>query len=287
MATTRSLSTTNAQRKFGFATATTDPEAVLADPLVDAVFVVTRHRSHADFVCRALEHGKAVFVEKPLALDEDQLARVKDTIERTGNDRLMVGFNRRFAPLVSEIRHGLGLLRAPLTVRYLVNAGHLDPTSWYLDEEAEGSRFTGEGGHFIDAVSSLVGADPMAVHAAQTPAAACLQLTARYPDGSLGTVTYTTDGEARFPKETLDVMGNGRSARLDNFTKATVWGASGKDTTRSFLTQDKGQRAMLEQFVAAVRHGSPMPTPLSSLLATTQATLSTQASLSSGGWVSL
>ena len=100
------------------------------------MFVVTRHRAHADFVIRALEHGKAVFVEKPLALDEDQLDRVVAAVERTGNDRLMVGFNRRFAPLVGELRKGVEPGRSPLTVRYLVNAGRLDPSSWYLDEDA-------------------------------------------------------------------------------------------------------------------------------------------------------
>jgi predicted dehydrogenase/NADPH:quinone reductase-like Zn-dependent oxidoreductase len=287
VATTRSLSTVNAQRKFGFVHATTDADSVLADPLVDAVFVVTRHRAHADFVIRALEHGKAVFVEKPLALDEEELDRVVEAIERTGNDRLMVGFNRRFAPLVGELRKGVVPGRSPSTVRYLVNAGRLDPSSWYLDEEAEGSRFTGEGGHFIDTVSWLVGAEPLAVHAVSAAGAGDLQLMLRYPDGSLATITYATDGHARFPKETLDLLGGERSARLDNFTKATVWSASGKDSSRSLLAQDKGQRRMLEQFVAAVRHGTAMPISIPSLIATTRATLKARESLSTGGWVSL
>ena len=287
VATTRSLSTVNAQRKFGFVHATTDADSVLADPQVDAVFVVTRHRAHADFVIRALEHGKAVFVEKPLALDEDQLDRVVAAVERTGNDRLMVGFNRRFAPLVGELRKGVEPGRSPLTVRYLVNAGRLDPSSWYLDEDGEGSRFTGEGGHFIDTVSWLIGAEPLAVHAVSAAGAGDLQLMLRYPDGSLATITYATDGHARFPKETLDLLGGDRSARLDNFTKATVWSVSGKDSSRSLLTQDKGQRRMLEQFVAAVRHGTAMPISIPSLVATTRATLKARESLSTGGWVSL
>ena len=109
----------------------------------------------------------------------------------------------------------------------------------------------------------------------------------RYPDGSLATITYATDGHARFPKETLDLLGGERSARLDNFTKATVWSVSGKDSSRSLLAQDKGQRRMLEQFVAAVRHGTAMPISIPSLIATTRATLKARESLSTGGWVSL
>ncbi|WP_230209035.1 bi-domain-containing oxidoreductase [Nostocoides sp. HKS02] len=118
VATTRSLSAVNAVRKFGFQTATTDSATVLADPQIDAVFVVTRHHSHAEFVCRALEQGKAVFVEKPLALTREDVDRVLEVVDRTGNDRLMVGFNRRFAPLVHRpaptVRNARGAGECPL-----------------------------------------------------------------------------------------------------------------------------------------------------------------------------
>ena len=124
------------------------------------VFVVTRHQSHADLVCRALRSGKAVFVEKPLALSEEQLERVLATVEETGNDRLMVGFNRRFAPLFVHLREHFRRNDAPVSARYLVNAGQLDPASWYLKADTEGSRFAGEGGHFVDTLTALVGHDP-------------------------------------------------------------------------------------------------------------------------------
>ena len=163
VATTRSLSGLNAQRKFGFATITTSVETVLDDDTLDAVFIVTRHHSHAGLVCQALKRGLAVFVEKPLALTEDQLVEVLDTVEESGNDRVMVGFNRRFAPLFTDLRKRLGPFRGPVSARYLVNAGRLDPGSWYLNEELEGSRFAGEGGHFIDTLSALVGHDPVEV----------------------------------------------------------------------------------------------------------------------------
>jgi len=286
VATTRSLSAVNAQKKFGFARVTTDADAVLADPALDAVFVVTRHASHADFVCRALEAGKAVFVEKPLALSEEQVQRVVETVVRTGNDRLMVGFNRRFAPLFVDLRRKFGPVEEPVSARYLVNAGRLAADSWYLNEGLEGSRFAGEGGHFVDALTAFVGKDPVEVHAWQTPGGGDLHVALRYADGSLGTITYATGGHARFPKETIDVTGGGRNARLDNFTRATVWGRGGRDTKRA-LGQDKGQKAQLRAFLDAVRSGGAMPIHWESLVTTTRATLAAGTSASSGQAVTL
>ena len=287
VATTRSLSAVNAQQKFGFQTATTEADAVLDDPSIDAVFVVTRHHSHADFACKALERGKAVFVEKPLALTAEQVDTLLETVARTGNDRLMVGFNRRFAPLFTFLQRGFGSLEAPVSARYLVSAGRLDANSWYRNEGLEGSRFLGEGGHFLDSLSAWVGHHPAAVHALQTPDGEAVQVSVTFTDGSLGTITYTTSGSARFPKETFDVSGGGRSARLDNFTHATVWTRKGKDVKRSLVGQDKGQRAETAAFLDAVRSGGPMPIALDSLIATTRATIATETSLLTGRSVSL
>ncbi|HEX6918371.1 MAG TPA: bi-domain-containing oxidoreductase [Phycicoccus sp.] len=283
VATTRSLSAVNAQRKFGFETVTTEAEEVLADPGIDAVFVVTRHHSHAAFVCRALEHGKAVFVEKPLALSRAEVDGILDVVERTGNDRIMVGFNRRFAPLLVDLRERFGPPASPSSARYLVNAGRMATGSWYLDEQLEGSRFLGEGGHFIDTVSWWLGHHPVEVSAVETPDGADLHATLRYDDGSLATITYATAGEARAPKETFDVSGGGRNARLDNFTRGTVWTRGGRDVKRSFTGQDKGQRAEVDAFLEAVRLGAAMPIPLDSLVATTRATIAVGESLASGG----
>jgi predicted dehydrogenase/threonine dehydrogenase-like Zn-dependent dehydrogenase len=271
VATTKSLSGLNAQRKFGFATITTSVETVLDDDTLDAVFIVTRHHSHAGLVCEALKRGRAVFVEKPLALSEDQLSQVLETVNESGNDRIMVGFNRRFAPLFTDLRNRLTPFRGPLSARYLVNAGRLDPSSWYLNEELEGSRFAGEGGHFIDTLSALVGRDPVEVQA--MAAGANIHATLRYSDESVATISYVTDGSPRFPKETLDVSADGRTGRLDNFQRITAWSSKGKTGRRTLTGQDKGQRAQLERFVDALRTGSAMPIPLESLVATTRATL--------------
>jgi predicted dehydrogenase/threonine dehydrogenase-like Zn-dependent dehydrogenase len=281
--TNRSLSAVNAQRKFGFAGAGTDLDAMLSDDTIDAVFVVTRHSSHADLTCRALDAGKAVFVEKPLALDLDELDRILATVDRTGNDRLMVGFNRRFAPMLLEMKARFGATAHGGVARYLVNAGKLSPGSWYRDEESEGSRFVGEGGHFLDTLSWWLESEPVEVSAASCRSDADdLVIHIKYEDGSLAIVTYLTNCNPRTPKEIFDVSAGMRSARMDNFRSAQVWSGRRKRVRRSFGAQDKGQRTAIDAFVRSVRDGAAMPISVDSLVATTRATLAVPASLASG-----
>jgi predicted dehydrogenase/threonine dehydrogenase-like Zn-dependent dehydrogenase len=279
--TTKSLSAVNAQRRFGFTTASTSASAVLEDESLDAIFVVTRHATHADLVCRALETGKAVFVEKPLALTAEELDRITEMIAKTGNDRLMVGFNRRFAPMLAKMKASFGPASSGSVTRYLVNAGPLAADSWYRNE-GEGSRFTGEGGHFLDTLSWWADSLPEEVYAADRPDSDDVQVTVRFGNGASGVVSYLTGGNVRFPKETLDAAGGGRSARLDNFRKATVWAGRGHETIRARGGQDKGQRAELTRFVGACLAGADMPISLESLMATTRATIAVGDSLLSG-----
>jgi predicted dehydrogenase/threonine dehydrogenase-like Zn-dependent dehydrogenase len=282
VATTRSLSTVNAQRRFGFQTASTSADSVLADEALDAIFIVTRHHTHADLVCQALRTGKAVFVEKPLALTRDELQRVADTVAETGNDRLLVGFNRRYAPLLGQMKSQFGAPGGGCVLRYLVNAGRLDASSWYGNEELAGSRFNGEGGHFIDTLSWWTGKLPAEVYAVPGPEHDDVQATVRFTDGSTGTISYVTAGNPRYQKETLDVAAGGKSARLDNFKQAAVWSGRRKNQLKARGGQDKGQRQQLARFVEAVRTGSPMPISAASLMATTAATIAAGESLASG-----
>ncbi|RTL68869.1 MAG: oxidoreductase [Pseudonocardiaceae bacterium] len=285
--TTSALSAANARRKFGFAESSTDLDDVIDDPSIDAVFVVTRHSSHAALTRRALLAGKAVFVEKPLALDEAGLRSVLDAVAESGNDRLQVGFNRRFAPLLVESSRRLGRRVGPATVRYLVNAGRLDTQSWYLRSATEGSRFAGEGGHFVDTVSWLLGADPVSVYAAAAPGQEDLHAVLTYPDGSTAVITYATSGAARFPKETIEVLADGSVLRFDDFARAAVHGPRRWASSRIPRGRDKGQAAQVDAFVTAARTGGPFPTSVASLAATTRATLAVDASLASGATVRL
>lgn len=280
--TTTSLSGLNAQRKFNFARASTDTAALLEDETIDTVFVVTRHSSHAELTCRALEHGKTVFVEKPLALSGDELDRILKVVAETGNDRLMVGFNRRFAPLLVDLAQAFGTPRGPAVVRYFVNAGPLERRSWYRDTAAQGTRFEGEGGHFIDTISWWLAASPVEVHAVEAGDDADLLVTLRYDDGSVASVTYTSKGNARHPKELFDASGLGRIARLENFRHATLWKGRQRRRRRVLTGVDKGQRNEIEAFLQAVRSGGAMPIGLDTLVATTRATLAVAKSIASG-----
>jgi predicted dehydrogenase/threonine dehydrogenase-like Zn-dependent dehydrogenase len=282
VATTKSLSAVNAQRRFGFAAASTTAQSVLEDDSLDAIFVVTRHSTHADMVCRALETGKAVFVEKPLALTGEELQRIIDTVASTGNDRLMVGFNRRFAPLLVQLKSRFDQPGLTSVSRYLVNAGQLGADSWYRNEGLEGSRFAGEGGHFIDTLSWWADSLPEEVYAAPGPEHDDVQAIIRFRSGSTGSISYLAGGNNRYPKETLDATGGGRNARLDNFRQASVWAGRKQETNRSRAGQDKGQRQQMAAFVEAVRTGAPMPIGLDSLVATTRATFAVSDCLSSG-----
>ena len=282
VATARSLSAVNAQKKFGFTTASTNADSVFEDESLDAIFIVTRHSTHAELVCRALETGKAVYVEKPLALTREEADEIAAVIARTGNDRLMVGFNRRFAPLLTAMKEDFGAGAGTSVTRYLVNAGPLARDSWYLNEEAEGSRFTGEGGHFIDTLSWWAGSLPDEVYAVQGLEKGDVQATLKFGNGASATIAYLTAGNVRFPKETMDATGSGRSARLDNFRSAAVWTGRRKSAMKARGGQDKGQRSEMEQFVNAVRTGAPMPIGVASLLSTARATIAVGESLLSG-----
>jgi predicted dehydrogenase/threonine dehydrogenase-like Zn-dependent dehydrogenase len=281
VATATALSAANARAKFGFARVSTDFQGLLADPAIDAVLIATRHDSHAAIVCDALRAGKAVFVEKPLALSAAQLAAVRDEIATAGNDRLMVGFNRRFAKILVGLRDAWGGCAGPQVVNYTVNAGPLEAGSWYGQSDSHGTRFAGEGGHFIDTVSWWLGADPVSAQAVATsddPDNLLALLT--YPDGSIAKIAYLTAGDPRYPKEVLEAFGDGKVARMDNFKRAEVWRGGKCKKTRATL--DKGQKHELEAFIAAVKTGASMPTTLDSLFATTACTLAIGRSIASG-----
>ena len=283
VATATALSAANAQRKFGFQRYSTDYQGLLADDTIAAVLVATRHDSHARMTCEALRAGKAVFVEKPLAVDPRQLQAIRATVEETGNDRLTVGFNRRFAPLLGELRALWGPLAGPLQVRYDVNAGQLEADSWYRSED-QGSRIVGEGCHFIDTASWWLGGDPVDVVAISTPGDpddAVLNLT--YRDGSIVTISYLTRGDARYPKEVLQVFGQHQVARFHNFQAWELWRDGKRRTRRSRSGIDKGQRRQIDAFLRAVVSGEVMPIALASLFATTSATFAAGHSLASRG----
>ena len=255
---------------FSFERVTADVEEALADPAIDTVFVLTRHDSHAALVIRALDAGKHVFVEKPLALSEDEL----DAIERaaTASDSLlMVGFNRRFAPFSREVASHVAGRGGPLMVNITVNAGSISRDHWTQHPEIGGGRITGEGCHFIDLARALVG-HPI-VRVAVSPAASrggeviddVAALTLSFGDGSLSSITYLANGAKSYPKERVECFFDGRTLVIDNWRRLRRFNVRGP-LFELGRRQDKGHRAEVEAWLAAVRRGGPAPIPLGELI---------------------
>ncbi|MEM9683035.1 MAG: bi-domain-containing oxidoreductase [Pseudomonadota bacterium] len=279
VATATALSAANAKTKFDFERMSTDYRALLADDEIEAVLIATRHDSHSYMVCEALRAGKAVFVEKPLAVNAEQLAAVRETIEQTGNDRIMVGFNRRFCKILSEMRVSWGETGGPQVVHYTVNAGPLEAGSWYGQTGEQGTRFVGEGGHFIDTVSWWLGQDPVEAFATATPDDPDnLIATLTYGDGSIAKISYVTHGDPKYPKEMMEAFADGKVARMDNFRRTEVW-RGGKCKKSRSASIDKGQKQELEAFVDAVKSGGAMPVSIDSLFATTAGSIAVSRSV--------
>ncbi|MGQ9771554.1 MAG: bi-domain-containing oxidoreductase [Thermogutta sp.] len=270
--TASGISARDAGRKYGFAWCATTTEEILADEQTDVVFIVTRHSQHADLVCRALEARKAVFCEKPLGVTEEQLERVRKTLTETGG-LLMVGFNRRFAPLAAELKRFFAG-RGPLSMTYRVNAGPIPPDHW-LNDPAEGGRIIGEACHFFDFFAYLTDSHPVEYfrlsprHVRRQDDG---QFLVRYADGSVGHLIYTTVGSPSFSKERLEVHAGGATAVLEDFRGLCI--DDGRRTRRFKLRRgDKGHRAELQAFLNCVIHGSPPPIPPEILLETSRLTL--------------
>ncbi len=273
------LSATLAARKFGFYQAVSDPQEVFEDPEINTIFILTRHQTHAPFVIQALEKEKHVFVEKPLALNRDSLAAIRAAYEKTPHVQLMVGFNRRFAPLAQQMRALLAARTAPLAAVYTVNAGAIPPNHWIHDLQQGGGRVVGEGCHFVDFLRFLVGSPITEVTArAMLPATGSIptpdtvSLTLTFQDGSLGVVHYFANGSKQFPKERVEVFCQGQMLVLDNFKRLRGYGWPGFKKMRLWR-QDKGHQAEVAAFVQRVREGGPPLIPWQELEEVTLVTL--------------
>ena len=255
----------HAGRKFGFSEASTESSAVIRDASVDAVVIATRHDSHAALVVQALEAGKPVFVEKPLCLTLDELAAIEDAYARATRPMLMVGFNRRFAPHVQQIK-ALLAGTGPKSFVMTVNAGALARDHWTRDREIGGGRIVGEACHFIDLLRYLAGS-PIASKGriGRDAANDTVTLNLTFEDGSIGTVHYFANGSRAFAKERLEVFADGSVLQLDNFRTLKGFGVRG--FRRSALwRQDKGHQACAAAFLTAVRSGGPSPIPFEEIV---------------------
>jgi len=284
-------------QKAGFAEASTDVAAMLANAAINTVAIVTRHDTHARFVAQALQAGKHVFVEKPLAIDADGLAQVEAAFYRHCEARsnaaiqggmdcraapamaqgrppmtqerpqLMVGFNRRFSPQVQKMKALLAPVQEPKSFIMTMNAGAIPANHWTQDNAVGGGRIIGEACHFIDLMRFLAGSPIVSVQARRmgdAPGVAITEdkaaITLGFEDGSFGTIMYLANGAASFPKERVEVFAAGRVLQLDNFRKLKGYGWPGF-SKMNLWKQDKGQSACTAAFLQAVETGMPAIPP--------------------------
>lgn len=282
--------------RFKFAFCTTDSYDILDDKSINTVAILTRHHLHAQQTIAALQAGKHVYVEKPLCLNEEELDAICDAYQaarqtsgdgRSSAPLLMVGFNRRFAPFVTELKQHLGSVKEPLILNFRVNAGFIPPNHWVHDLNQGGGRLLGEGCHFIDVLNFLLGRVLRRVHTRVLPdsgryAQDNLLITLGYDDGSIGTVTYVANGDRGFGKEALEVFGGGLSARLDDYRTLSISHGKTRVKRVARLRQDKGHRLEWKALVDCLTGSGPLPISMDEIICSTRATFAAYRSLQSG-----
>jgi polar amino acid transport system substrate-binding protein len=273
IATASGISAHDVGKRFGFAYAVSSAEEVLDDAAVNLVVIGTRHDLHAEVARKALERNKHVFVEKPLALNDEQLDAVMLTAG-SSTARLMVGFNRRFSPLAQRAKEFFLGRETPLSLLYRVNAGRIPKEHWTQNADEGGGRIVGEVCHFIDLMQFLTGARPVSVFAESISAksskivdADSVFITLRFADGSNGAIAYLSEGDKGLAKERLEIFGAGRVFVLDDFRRATLY-KDGREEQVTLKVQDKGQQAQVRE----ICKGEVAPISLDELAATTRTT---------------
>jgi len=288
VASEQGLSAADVSSRFGFECAGASVDDVIDDETIAAGVIATRHASHAALTARALEAGKAVFVEKPLALRAQELDEIERALQKGGP--LMVGFNRRFAPLVVRLAEELeGIESLALVAR--VNAGPLPADHWLHDPEVGGGRLLGEGCHFVDLLAHVARAEVVSAHAVASPqpdrpleCSDNFVANLGFAGGSVGTLMYSGAGDARFPKERLEVFGGGVAAVIDDFRQLELVRRGKRTVVKS--SQDKGHRQEIARFVAVVRGEEDAPSQ-NGYLSSTRATLALVDSIRTGRSVRL
>ena len=282
IASSGGLHAQHAGKKFGFKYATSSDDEIINDPNINTVAILTRHDSHTELVVKALKAGKHVFVEKPLAINSEQLSVISKQLRKTDNCLLMTGFNRRFAPLAQSLQSQISSLQSPLHAHYRINAGYLPPDHWTQDPNLGGGRIIGEACHFIDFITFLVGATPISVTAHALPDCGKysednVSMTFTFPDGSIGVVDYLANGDKSFPKERVEVFCGGTVAVLDDFVSLQITKDGKMKEERG--AQDKGWVNEWKAFVKSIREGGEPPIPYEQLIGVTNSTYAVVESL--------
>lgn len=253
--------------KYGFAYAAADAEEIFTDEMIDAVFILSRHDSHGSLTVQALEHGKHVFVEKPLCLTPAELETIV-AAQRQYGGQVMVGYNRRYAPLGKQLHDSFAHHAQPLSVIYRMNAGFRPATHWLHDPDVGGGLILGEAVHFIDFVQYLIGAQPTRVFAQSIHSesrdvldADSVMINIQYADGSIGVVSYLSGGDKAFGRERIEVFGDNAVGVLEDWRSLVISKDGNRRKVKHPIRQDKGFTSEISGFLKAVATGAPIPTP--------------------------
>ena len=280
----------HAAKKFGFRECTTDEMQLIQDPNLNTVVIATRHHLHARQMLAAIEAGKHVFCEKPLCLSEKELREIVRAHVGGGSPNhgvLMVGFNRRFAPMVQRMKSFIADISEPLAMHYRINAGYLPPDHWINDREQGGGRILGEVCHFVDllsflAASPIVEVEGRAVGNSGRYSGDNVVVSLRFANGSQGTISYLANGDRSFSKERVEIFGGGSVAVLEDFRHLELVRHGRKEIVKSRWRQDKGHRAEWAAFVQAVQRGTESPICFDDVVDSTLATVRVDESIATG-----
>jgi predicted dehydrogenase/threonine dehydrogenase-like Zn-dependent dehydrogenase len=280
----------HAAKKFGFSQSSTDESDLIRNSNINTVVIATRHHLHAKQVLAVLAAGKHVFCEKPLCLTEDELRAIVDaylSIPSARRPALMVGFNRRFAPMALSLKSFLAPIAEPLALHYRINAGHLSPGHWVNDPEQGGGRILGEVCHFVDLLAFLAGAPIVEVEARAVGNSGRYSgdnvlISLRFANGSEGTIGYLANGDRAFSKERIEVFGGGSAAVLEDFRRLELVRSGRKQTIHARWRQDKGHQAEWAAFAQAAQQHAQAPIEFDDLVCSTLATLRVHEALGTG-----
>ncbi|MBA2528086.1 MAG: Gfo/Idh/MocA family oxidoreductase [Pyrinomonadaceae bacterium] len=305
IASRNGVSAQSTAERFEFDYCTTSGEDIIDDAAINTVAIVTRHHLHAAQVIAALKARKHVFVEKPLCLYQDELDaiisiyetvnpinRSDEVVSGVRSPSLTVGFNRRFAPFIVELKQHLERVNEPLMLHYRVNAGYVPPDHWTQDPAQGGGRLLGEGCHFIDLLIYLSGTKPLRVTARALPNSGRysqdnLLIILEFTDGSLGTVSYLANGNKAQGKEYLEVFGGGLSAELDDYRTLTIRSGDKSIKRTARLRPDKGHQAEWQCWIDHLTRQGPAPMSFEEIVLSTEATLAAHLSLQKSESVTL
>lgn len=281
----RGINAEHVARKFGFTKAVSEISEIIHDDASNVVFVATLHNTHAQYVEECLIANKHVFVEKPLAINEEELQKVADAYEQSGAV-LAVGFNRRFSEAAKNVKRIFSGSEIPMLMNFRVNAGALPEDHWSKIDEIGGGRIIGEVCHFIDLMQYISDSEPVKVYAEAIPGLSEQQtntdnvaITISFNNGSVGTITYASNGDKSLPKENLEFFAGEKAAVIHDFNAVTIYQGSRATTVK---TKGKGHKQEVEEFLKAVKTGKDFPITFNAIYKTTLATFKCMDSLATG-----